>query len=36
LAAVAKAHQIDNLLTLNADDFKRFALNAVHPKAVVV
>jgi predicted nucleic acid-binding protein len=36
LAAVAKAHRIDNLLTLNTDDFKRFDLNAVHPEDVVM
>lgn len=35
LAATAKAHEVENLLTLNIDDFKRFDLNAVHPSELV-
>jgi predicted nucleic acid-binding protein len=35
LAATAKAHKVENLLTLNVDDFKRFNLTAVHPSKVV-
>lgn len=35
LAATAKAHGIENLLTLNVDDFKRLSLNVVHPNALI-
>ncbi len=35
LAAALKAHQLDHLLTLNADDFKRFDVKSVHPSEVV-
>jgi predicted nucleic acid-binding protein len=35
LAATAKAHGVENLLTLNVDDFKRFDLKATHPSEVV-
>lgn len=35
LAATAKAHEIENLLTLNIDDFKRFDLKAIHPSELV-
>jgi predicted nucleic acid-binding protein len=35
LAATAKAHEIENLLTLNVADFKRFNLSAVHPNEVI-
>jgi predicted nucleic acid-binding protein len=35
LAATAKAHDIENLLTLNPNDFKRFDLSAVHPNEVM-
>jgi predicted nucleic acid-binding protein len=35
LAATAKAHEVENLLTLNIDDFKRFDLNAIHPSEVL-
>jgi predicted nucleic acid-binding protein len=36
LAAIAKAHNIEHLLTPNVEDFKRFDLSAVHPNEVVV
>ncbi len=32
LAAAVKAHDVDNLLTLNGDDFKRFDISFVHPR----
>jgi predicted nucleic acid-binding protein len=35
LAATAKAHDVENLLTLNVADFKRFDLKAVHPNEVI-
>ena len=35
LAATAKAHDIEHLLTLNVADFKRFDLSVVHPSEVV-
>lgn len=35
LAATAKAHNVENLLTLNVDDFKRFDLQAIHPSELV-
>jgi predicted nucleic acid-binding protein len=35
LAATAKAHEIENFLTLNVADFKRFDLKATHPSEVV-
>ncbi len=35
LAATAKAHEVENLLTLNVEDFKRFDLKAVHPSELV-
>jgi predicted nucleic acid-binding protein len=34
LAATAKAHGVENLLTLDVEDFKRFNLKAVHPSEV--
>ncbi len=35
LAATAKAHEVENLLTLNVEDFKRFDIQAVHPSELV-
>jgi predicted nucleic acid-binding protein len=35
LAATAKAHNIEHLLTLNIEDFKRFDLKAIHPSELV-
>jgi predicted nucleic acid-binding protein len=35
LAAIAKAHDIENLLTLNPNDFKRFDMSAIHPNEVM-
>lgn len=35
LVAIAKAHDVEHLLTLNGDDFKRFDLSVVHPNEVV-
>jgi predicted nucleic acid-binding protein len=34
LVAIAKAHKVENLLTLNVADFKRFDLKAVHPSEI--
>lgn len=34
LAAAALAHNLDYLLTLNGDDFKRFSVRTVHPRDV--
>lgn len=35
LAASAKAHSVETLLTLNGDDFRRFGVKAVHPREVL-
>jgi predicted nucleic acid-binding protein len=35
LAATMQAHQVENLLTLNVTDFRRFGLRAVHPSEVL-
>jgi predicted nucleic acid-binding protein len=35
LAATTKVHDIENLLTLNVDDFKRFNVKAVHPSEII-
>ncbi|MGL4610934.1 MAG: type II toxin-antitoxin system VapC family toxin [Trueperaceae bacterium] len=35
LAATAKVHEVENLLTLNVEDFKRFELNAVYPSKLI-
>ncbi len=34
LAAALKAHNVENLLTLNGDDFTRFDIRAIHPREV--
>ncbi|CAN5906958.1 hypothetical protein BH24DEI2_BH24DEI2_15380 [soil metagenome] len=35
LAAALKAHGVENLLTLNGDDFKRYDIKVVHPREVL-
>ena len=34
LAASLKAHDVETLLTLNGDDFRRFDIRVVHPREV--
>ena len=35
LAASSKAHNVETLLTLNGDDFKRFDIKSVHSREVL-
>lgn len=34
LVAAMQVHDLENVLTLNVDDFKRYGINAIHPSAV--
>lgn len=35
LAAALRAHGVDQLLTLNGEDFKRFDIKSIHPREVL-